>query len=500
MNQENKKFLKEFANKLKSFRTPASDRNYSRFGNRVAYPVRDNFTLEEIRKLLREGSPEQLRELSRYYYRVSGVYRNAIDLYAGMSKYSVMLTPIFDNNKAVPKNQVIDTFYKAHKFIESLHISVNFSHIMREIFLNGVYFGIMRESENGLTIQDLPVRYSRVMYKDENDLYVVEFNILFFESIHDKEYLNNLLLNYPIEIRNAFINRKKLKNPWIEIPAEMGGICFTYGDCTPPFAAAIPSIYQLDDAVDREADRDENELYKLLIQKMPIDSKGELVFQMDEVQDIHESVAEMLSDSDTVNVLTTFGDTKLESIQDSTAATQSTSRIQKYTDTAYDQMGVSELFFNCTTASGLDFAVKRIEALINEINAMFSVWIKYQINKRFAKPKYGFDFEILPIDIFNQKEVQEKYFEAAQYGYSKMYAGVAMGIPQLNQINLLTFENDILGLTERMRPLQSSYTSSGNEEDSVKNEQNVDKNDNSVSESYIDNEDSGAKTAEEEQK
>ena len=48
---------------------------------------------------------------------------------------------------------------------------------------------------------------------------------------------------------------------------------------------------------------------------MPIGSNGELVFQLDEVADIHASVAEMLKDTETVDVLTTFGDTDLESLQ-----------------------------------------------------------------------------------------------------------------------------------------------------------------------------------------
>jgi hypothetical protein len=38
------------------------------------------------------------------------------------------------------------------------------------------------------------------------------------------------------------------------------------------------------------------------------------------VADIHASIAAMLADLDTVDVLTTFGDTSLESLQESTAA------------------------------------------------------------------------------------------------------------------------------------------------------------------------------------
>jgi hypothetical protein len=54
---------------------------------------------------------------------------------------------------------------------------------------------------------------------------------------------------------------------------------------------------------------------------MPIDKDGELVFPLDEVAEIHESVAGMLQDIDTVDVLTTFGETDLESLQESTSAT-----------------------------------------------------------------------------------------------------------------------------------------------------------------------------------
>ena len=53
------------------------------------------------------------------------------------------------------------------------------------------------------------------------------------------------------------------------------------------------------------------------------------------------------------------------------------------------------------------------------------------------------------------------YFTGAQYGYSKMRAGVASGMKQISQLSMVSFENDFLKMAERMIPLQSSYTSSG---------------------------------------
>ena len=52
------------------------------------------------------------------------------------------------------------------------------------------------------------------------------------------------------------------------------------------------------------------------------------------------------------------------------------------------------------------------------------------------------------------------YIRGAQFGYSKMYAGAALGIKQSNLMGLVEFENDVLGLTEKLVPLQSSHTQS----------------------------------------
>jgi hypothetical protein len=44
-----------------------------------------------------------------------------------------------------------------------------------------------------------------------------------------------------------------------------------------------------------------------------------------------------------------------------------------------------------------------------------------------------------------------------------MRAGVAYGIKQINQLSLITFENDFLKMHEKMIPLMSSYTQTGDE-------------------------------------
>jgi len=40
----------------------------------------------------------------------------------------------------------------------------------------------------------------------------------------------------------------------------------------------------------------------------------------------------------------------------------------------------------------------------------YNTWIKFHLNERFSRTGLTFDFEILPITMFNMKDLQSKYF------------------------------------------------------------------------------------------
>ena len=237
------------------------------------------------------------------------------------------------------------------------------------------------------------------------------------------------------------------------IPASNGGVCFCFAeDQSPLLIAALPKLVELKDAVGREERRDENELYKLLIQQMPIDDNGELVFDLEEIEQIHAGVAAMLQSLDTVDVLTTLGEAKLENLQDSSAASQSNNRLEKYDKQAWDALGRSPLLFNADNSSSMVYSIRKDESLMKGYLNAYDTWIKFLINSRFSRTGLTFDFEILPITVFNQKDFQTEQLSMAQFGYSKMRTGVAAGLKQINLLSLITFENEFL----KNSPLKSA--------------------------------------------
>ena len=467
---ESKKTKRDFSTFKKLIhRAPTSRKSYSSYENGERSVRRNGFSLEEITDIITSGDLESLRELSLYYNRTSGVYRNNVDLLSNLSLYQNIVTPIFDIKNSPPAAKITQLFYKACDFVDKMEIAVNFARITRKIILVGAYFGILQENSEGhTTILDLPYTYCRSRFKDFNNLDILEFNVRYFDiAIQDESMRHEALVTFPRSVQLAYKrwHNKKIADPWIAIPAEEGGMCFFLDDRAPLFIASIPEIFKLEESIDREGRRDQNELYKILIQEMPIDSKGELVFELEEIADIHESVAEMLRENDTIDVLTTLGKAKLESIQDSSSASQSADRIEKYKNNVYDSLGRSSLLFNATGSASLSYSLQKDESIIMSLNNQYSVWIKHQINKKFANKKISFNFEILPTTIYNLEKSQKRYFEGAQYGYSKMYAGVAVGLKQTTQLSSMIFENEILHMTEKMIPLRSSYTSSGEEID-----------------------------------
>lgn len=446
-------------------RLPIGDRAYTRWGYRTSDPVRyQDFTLEEIEHIICEGDIESLRELSRYYYRTNGEYRNNIDFLARLFLYDTMVIPVFEEGKG-SKTQILKAFYSACRFVDNLDLPSTLMRITTEWLKTGIYNGILRQNGEKAVIHELPLEYCRTRFKDMNNLNILEFNLRYFDKFITPELKLEMLETFPEEVQEAYWlwegSSRKLDS-WVDIPSSAGGVCFCFaGDQTPPLISSIPDLKQLKDAVKREEKRDENELYKLLIERMPITSDGELVFQLDEVADIHSSVASMLSDIDTVEVLTTFGETDLESLQETSAATQSADRIEKYKKNAYDALGRSSIIFNADGSSTLAYAIKKDEALMQSFLNVYETWIRFHLNEKFARTGLTFDFEILPTTVFNRKDLQGSYFSGAQYGYSKMLAGVAMGIKQMDQLALMNFENEFLDMSSKMIPLQSSYTTSG---------------------------------------
>ena len=72
----------------------------------------------------------------------------------------------------------------------------------------------------------------------------------------------------------------------------------------------------LEDAKKLDKDKMAQQLLKIVIQKLPIDKNGDLIFDVDEGQMLHNNAVAMLSEAIGVDVLTTFADVDVADLSD----------------------------------------------------------------------------------------------------------------------------------------------------------------------------------------
>ena len=438
---------------------------------------------EEIDRSLFDNNESELRVLSRTYWNVSGLYRRLIVYMATMLTYDTLVVPkINAKAKSIDKDKVISTLTDACYFVDNLNIEQEFARIFTLMLIDGVYYGFFKECENGKVIfQDLDPYYCRTRFKSSNGLPVLEFDLTYFIQLEGLKVTTNvdLLGLYPAFVRKAynkyfkkvtktdskggFYIEKKAnleEGRWLIIPDSLG-IVFYYQDTKPFFAAVIKSIEDLNEYKGLEKSLDKQELKKILMQKIPTDSNGELLFTLEEAAEIHKAAVKMLRNNPDVDVFTTLTDTQMLELQDSKQANRD--NLEKIERSVYNEAGVSKNLFASDGTTALDYSQKVDMALVYDIAQLFATFLTYQVNRKFVEKKFFLEVSILPITHYNREKMFELYLKGAQYGYSKIMAGVAAGMKQSNLLNLITLENEYLDLASKMVPLQSSHTTSGKE-------------------------------------
>ena len=397
---------------------------------------------------------------------------------ATLLTYNYIVIPQYNLDNA-PKN-LKNTYNKNCRFLKSMNLEMLLPKINKVILREGIYYGFMKVGEKDQPIfYQLPVRYCRTRFNDEFGLPVLELNAAYFDNIaYDEAERKSILELFPKYVQ-ALYRKKKVSELWIEIPAVEGGMCFMFNEeGVPPLIAGMDAIADLQGARDREAERDKNELQKLLIQKLPVDkSTGELLFSLEEAQELHQSVCNMVGDNDTIDVLTTYADISLESVQEpDSAANSSTSRLQKYTSSVYDDMGITSQIFNSSNGStAITYSIKKDISIMFSWSKQYEIWLNVVLRNRTKSENNYCTIKFLPISTIFQKDSVDMYLKAAQYGYPKTMVSSALGLDAIDLMELSDYENKTAKLDQKLVPLNNSYTQSSNDKNSKNNEKTPNK-------------------------
>ena len=434
---------------------------------------------------------ETVREISNYFYEASGIYQRMCKYLALLYRYDWFVTPFQEKKTGGSKeptaasgNKMLADFSKVLKYLDNSDIKRLFGNIALEVVKNGSYYGCIIDFNDKFSIQQLPSAYCRSRFTRGVDP-VIELDMRFFDAYFPNvQYRLKVLSMFPKEIQKAYIQYKEGKLVG-DYPGDKRGWAMLDPDTTikfnlnngdfPPLAGVIPSIIDLDSAQELDRKKTMQQLLKVIIQKLPLDKNGDLIFDVDEARDIHNNAVKMLGRAVGVDVLTTFADVEVDNMQDRNSTT-TLDDLQKVERTVYNNSGFSQNLFNTDGNIALEKSISNDEATMRDLVLQFENLLN-RVVKKFNKSNYTFNVDILETTIYNYKEIAKMYKEHTQIGYSKMLPQVALGHSQSTILATAHFENDVLKLADIMIPPSMSSTMSG-KNGGTDNKSNTNKNQN----------------------
>ena len=423
---------------------------------------------ETVLRAIQSNDIITMREISNFFYKTSGIYSRLCRYMAYLYRYDWMITPYingcaFLTESSIKDEKVIEGFNKALLYLDNFEVKRFFGEVALKVLRNGCYYGYLVPQTNKMVIQELPASYCRSRFQ-VNNRPAIEFNMRYFDDAFTDTTQRMKILNlFPEEFKKGYHAYKlgKLTSGWYLLDVEKTIKFNINGDDYPFLIAVIPAIIDLDEAQELDRKKMAQKLLKIIIQKMPLDKNGELIFDVDEAQQLHNNAVKMLGKAIGLDVLTTFADVEVANMEQNNATAEDDS-MDRVKQAIYDQAGVSQLQFNSDGNIALNNSILNDEASMYNLLVQFESFLN-DLLKPFNKSpkKILYKAQILTTTIYNYKEMAKLYKEQTQLGYSKMLPQIALGQSQSSILANAYFENEILSLsTVFIPPLMSSTMNS----------------------------------------
>lgn len=411
-----------------------------------------------------------MREISDFFYKTSGIYSRILRYMAFMYRYDWFVTP-YVNDESMKDTKVLDGFHKCLTTLDNFGVKKKLGDVALKVLRNGAYYGYKIEQNGSIVLQELDPNYcrSRFFYGDKP---AVEFNMKYFdECFRDTTQKMKVLKMYPSEFSKGYSLYKQGKLPpdfpgdengWYLLDPNMTVKFTATGEDYPMFISVIPLILDLDEAQELDRKKTMQRLLKIVIQKMPMDKNGELIFDVDEAQQLHNNAVQMLGKAIGVDVLTTFADVAVEDLTDSASVSAQNDDLQKVERQLYNEAGVSQMQFNTDGNIALEKSILNDAATMYNMLLQFEGFLNELISKYNTSPKkVEYKVQLLTTTIYNYQELAKLYKEQTQLGYSKMLPQIALGQSQSSVLANAYFENDVLDLVNVFIPPLMSSTMNG---------------------------------------
>lgn len=397
---------------------------------------------------------KQLRDAITYIYGASPHFRRLIQYFTGLSDLAYVVSPYKIDPKTVNPKSISRNYRKTLNAMSAMSVRTQFPKILTVCLREDTFYGTMWVTNDCITIQQLPPDYCSISAIEGNVLNVT-FDFSYFDS--HAQYLDY----YPAEFRSKYTAYQKDRQAqrWQELASPTSFAIKCNNDILdyslPPFAGILREVYDLEDYKELKMTKTALENYAILVMTLGLNAEGEWQIDLEKAKEFWRNLDSVLPE-EIGSILTPMPINKISFEKSNTGDTDTISEAEQ---NLFSAAGVSSLLFNNDKASAnaLVLSIKADQAMTFGIVKS----IEDAINRYIQAQSYGKNFKVTFLDCspFNRKELGDSYLKACQYGIPMIsYYAASQGLNQ-SELDCMSFlENDVLGLNEMFRPLQSSST------------------------------------------
>lgn len=426
---------------------------------------------EDLKRYLENPTSyeKKLRDISRYLVTRSQVYYRLIKYNANMFDLNARsVIPNYSLTKTNDKNKMKKNYENTLKILDKMGLQFEFLKVfvtcmIEDVFYGVVYFDKSVKTTPAMFILPLPADYCRIQGYWDNGTFAYVLDMSLFNKRPD------LLEFWGEPFTTLYKEYQKDKIRWKLMPQEWS-VCLKFRSedpetILPPLLGLFLELLGLIEAVDIEHIASEQDIYKLLVATIPLlsgaNSPDEFAVDPKLAVQYFNKMCEALP---------RFTDAIISPIPvdhisfDSDSVDANTNKVQNAIKTVLNTSGGSQVLYSSdiSSSSGYEFAaISDTEFAISSLLPQAEAWVNFFLSQYITNPCKVKFFEI---SVYTRKQFRKELIENAQNGLPmKLALGTLSGLSEMDILALNFLEEDVLSLSDKLIPLSTSYTKTGDD-------------------------------------
>lgn len=434
-------------------------------GKSSRYKTINNYSKESVKSYIQNISSNEsnLRNLSRYLFYRSQIYYRLCKYYANQADLSIRtVVPQYSMLEDNDQDAILQSYNDTLDVLDLMNLQYEFFKAYIVCMREDVFYGCAYYTEGeGMFILPLDADVCKIagMYSDSS--FAFSMDVTYFRK-------NAELLEYWGEpFQSMYSEYERTNEKWQLVPEEYS-VCLKFRaedweTVVPPMIPIFLSLIDLMDMADYQAVQEAANIYKLIWLEMK--TLGEDVDDWAVDPDIMiQYFNRMLEDALPEYVSAAIVPGELHEISFPDDATTDVTKVEKATKEILNTAGGAQIL-NLNSASNstsFKYGVQAdsefaLSSLIPQTQAIINRLLKFYLSNP-CKVK------LFEVSIYQKEDFRKSILESCQNGLpNKLLLNSINGISEKDTLAMNFLEEDILKLSERLKPFNTSYTQSGKE-------------------------------------